>query len=57
MRRWKDKIKIELKKIGCKGVDRIDLAQDRTSGGICGQNNESSGCTKCGGLLDLLRNY
>jgi hypothetical protein len=39
------------------GVDWIDLAQDRTSGGICEHGNEISGCTKCGGFLDLLRNY
>jgi len=30
-RRWEDIFKIDLKEIGCKGVDWIDLAQDRDS--------------------------
>jgi hypothetical protein len=28
-RRWVDNIKIDLREIGCDGVDWIDLAQDR----------------------------
>ena len=28
-RRWEDNIKTDLKKVGCGGMDRIDLAQDR----------------------------
>ena len=27
--RWKDNIKIELQKVGCGGMDWIELAQDR----------------------------
>jgi hypothetical protein len=27
--RWKDNIKIDLREIGCSGMDWIDLAQDR----------------------------
>jgi hypothetical protein len=28
-RRWKDNIKMDLQEVGCGGMDRIDLAQDR----------------------------
>jgi len=28
-RRWEDNIKLDLQEVGCEGVDRIDLAQDR----------------------------
>ena len=28
-RRWEDNIKIELQKVGCGGVDWIELAEDR----------------------------
>jgi hypothetical protein len=28
-RRWEDNIKIDLREIGCGGMDWIDLAQDR----------------------------
>ena len=27
--RWEDNIKMDLQKVGCGGVSRIDLAQDR----------------------------
>jgi len=30
-RRWKDNIKIDLQKVGCGGMDWIELAQDRGS--------------------------
>ena len=30
-RRWEDNIKMDLKKMGCGGMDWIDLAQDRDS--------------------------
>jgi hypothetical protein len=30
-RRWEDNIKIDLRKVGWKGIDLIDLAQDRDS--------------------------
>ena len=29
MRRWEDNIKIDLQEVGCRGMDWIDLAQDR----------------------------
>ena len=28
-RRWEDNIKMDLQEVGCKGMDWIDLAQDR----------------------------
>jgi len=28
-RRWEDNIKMELQKVGCEGMDWIELAQDR----------------------------
>ena len=28
-RRWEDNIKIDLQEVGCRGVDWIELAQDR----------------------------
>ena len=28
-RRWEDNIKMDLQDVGCKGMDWIDLAQDR----------------------------
>jgi hypothetical protein len=28
-RRWEDNIKVELQKVKCRGMDWIDLAQDR----------------------------
>ena len=28
-RRWEDNIKMDLKEVGCEGMDRIELAQDR----------------------------
>ena len=27
-RRWEDNIKMDLQEVGCRGVDRIELAQD-----------------------------
>jgi len=32
-RRWEDNIKMDLQELGCEGVDWIELAQDRDSGG------------------------
>ena len=32
-RRWEDNIKMDLQEVGCEGVDWIELAQDRDSGG------------------------
>ena len=28
-RRWEDNIEIDLQEVGCEGIDRVDLAQDR----------------------------
>jgi hypothetical protein len=28
-RRWEDNVKMEFQEVGCKGMDRIELAQDR----------------------------
>ena len=28
-RRWEDNIKMDLQEVGCGGVDRVELAQDR----------------------------
>ena len=30
--RWEDNMKIDLQKVGCGGMDWIDLAQDRNGG-------------------------
>jgi hypothetical protein len=30
-RRWKDNIKVDLHKVGCEGMEWIDVAQDRDS--------------------------
>jgi len=30
-RRWEDNIKLDLQEVGCGGMNRIDLAQDRDS--------------------------
>jgi len=32
-RRWKDNIKLDLQKVGCGGMDWIELALDREGGG------------------------
>jgi hypothetical protein len=32
-RRWEDNIKIDLQKVGCGGMDWIELARDREGGG------------------------
>ena len=31
--RWEDNIKMDLQEVGCRGMDWIELAQDRDSGG------------------------
>jgi len=49
-RRWEDYIKMDLREVGCGGLDWIELAQDcRTlvSGG-----NKPSGSVKCGDFID-----
>jgi len=32
-RRWENNIKMDLQEVGCKDMDRIDVAQDRDGGG------------------------
>jgi hypothetical protein len=43
---------MDLKDIGCEGVDWSDLAQDREMAGSCEHGNEPSGFTKCGEFFD-----
>jgi hypothetical protein len=49
-RRWEDNIKMDLQKVGCGGLDWIELAQDR-----CENSNEPSGSIKCREFLDYLQ--
>jgi len=52
-RRWEDNIKMDLREVGCEGMDWIELAQDRDKVvGTCGCGNEPSGSIKCGEFLD-----
>jgi hypothetical protein len=50
--RWADNIKMDLKELGCGGMDWINLAHDR---GTCECGNETSGAIKCGKFRDYLR--
>jgi hypothetical protein len=50
--RWEDNIKMDLKEVGCEGVDWIDLAQDRDFGGTCECGNEPSGSIRWGEFLE-----
>jgi hypothetical protein len=43
-RRWVDNIKMDLREIGCDGVDWLRIG---TSGGSCEHGNETSGSIKC----------
>jgi len=51
---WEDNIKMDLKRVGCGGMDWIELAQDRDRWRlvICEFGNEPSGSIKCGEFLD-----
>ena len=53
--RWEDNIKMDLQEVGCGGMDRIELAQDRDRRRALGEcGNEPSGYIKCGEFLDWL---
>ena len=46
--RWEDNIKIDLQQVGCKGMDWIELAQDRDRWrGTYDGGDEPSGSIKC----------
>jgi hypothetical protein len=49
-RRWEDNIKMNLNKIGCDGVEWIDLALDREKLAIssCESSDEPTRSIKCG---------
>jgi hypothetical protein len=51
-RRWEDNIKMDLREVGWKGMNWIDLAQDRDVAGSCKCGNETSGSTKCGEFVE-----
>jgi len=52
-RRWEDNIKMNLQEVGCRGMDWIELAQDRDRElCTCECGNEPSGSMKCGEFLD-----
>jgi hypothetical protein len=51
-RRWEDNIKIDLQEVGWRGMDWIDLAEDRDRwGDTCECGDEPSDSIKCGELL------
>jgi hypothetical protein len=49
-RRWKDNIEMDLREVGWGGMDWINLAQDRDSS--CVHGDEPSGSIKCGEFLE-----
>jgi hypothetical protein len=55
MRRWEDNIKADLQKVGCGGMEWIELAQEGQVAGTCECGNEPSGFIKCGEFLDQLQ--
>jgi hypothetical protein len=51
--RWEDNITVDLREIGCEGVDWSRLAQDRDQWrALCEHGNEISGSIKGGVFLD-----
>ena len=51
-RRWVDSIKMDLQEVGCRGMDWIDLAQDRERWRALVNVVMNSGSIKCGAFLE-----
>jgi hypothetical protein len=49
--RWENNIKVDVKEIGCEGVDWICLAEGHVAD-FCQHGNERSRSIKCGDLHD-----
>jgi hypothetical protein len=49
---WKDNIKMDLRELGCSGVDWIHLAQDRDQWTTLVNNNRPSGSIKFWEILE-----
>jgi len=47
---WEDSIRMDLRDVGCEGVDCTRLTQD-TNGGACVHGNEPSGSIRLGNSL------
>ena len=50
---WEGNIRAYLQEVGCRGIDWIDVAEDKVQVAgtfICG--NEQAGSGNCGGFLD-----
>jgi hypothetical protein len=52
MRRWEGNIKMDLRDLGCGGMNSIDLAQWGKVAGTCKCGYEPSGSIKFGAFLD-----
>jgi hypothetical protein len=56
MRRWEDNIKIDLREVGCGGMDWIELAQERDRWrALVNEVMNLRGFIKCGEFFDYLR--
>ena len=51
-RRWEDNITMDLQEVGCGGMDRIDLAQNRKRWQTLMNAVMNSGSIKCGEFLE-----